>query len=88
VGSSTLSVLARDGGRVQMVTHVFVLVLMIGGKEISRDMHFYSIVRCNYFAGQVSKRYGHPRVGLPPEQSVLAYCKPKLVDTSRVQVYE
>ena len=69
-----------------MVTHVFVLILMIGGNEVSRDMHFYSIIRCNYFAGQMSKRYG--RGTLPPEQSVLAYCKPKLVDTSRVKVYE
>lgn len=69
-----------------MVTHVFVLILMIGGNEVSRDMHFYSITRCNYFAGQMSKRYGQGPI--LPEQRVLAYCKPKLVDTSRVKVYE
>lgn len=59
---------------------------MIGGNEVSRDMHFYNVTRCNYFAGQLSKRYGQGKI--PPEQGVLAYCKPKLVDTSRVKVYE
>ena len=69
-----------------MVTHVFALILMIGGKEVSRDMHFYSVNRCNYFASQLSRRYGKGVV--PPDQAVLVYCKPKLVDTSRVKVYE
>ena len=59
---------------------------MIGGNVVSADMHFYDINRCNYFAGQMSKRYGQGN--FPPDQSVLAYCKPKLVDTSTVKVYK
>lgn len=67
------------------MTHVFMLVVMIGGQTVSRDMHFINVERCNYFASQLSKRYG--KGSFPPEQNVLAYCLPKLVDTSTIQLY-
>ena len=66
-----------------MLAHVFVLILMIDGKVVSADMHFWSIERCNYFAAQMVKRYGRGKI--PDEQSSFAYCKPKLVDTSKIK---
>ena len=60
--------------------HVFVLVLLMDGKVVASDMHFWSIERCNYFAREMVKRYG----AVPREKSAGAYCKPKLVDPKKV----
>jgi len=70
-----------------MLAHVFILVVVVGGKTISNDMHFWSIERCNYFAQQVTKRYGNYsyRHQIPPELKATAYCKPQLVDTTKIR---
>lgn len=61
--------------------HVFVLVILMDGKVVSSDMHFWSIERCNYFAAATVKRYG----SLPKEKAAGAYCKPKLVDVNKIK---
>lgn len=66
-----------------MLAHVFVLILMIDNNVVSSDMHFWSIDRCNYFAGQLVKRYGRGKI--PADQGVFAYCKPKLVNTDKIK---
>ena len=49
--------------------HAFLLVVILGGEVQSRDMYFRSVVECNYFAAQVTKRYGNygSISGVPPE---------------------
>lgn len=69
------------------MTHVFVLVILIGGNVSSQDMHFWDIERCNYFAASVSKRYGNHKSYVPAEHMVISYCKPVLVDPNKVLVY-
>lgn len=70
-----------------MIAHVFVLILVVGGKTVSNDMHFWSIDRCNYFAKQLTKRYGNYSYNnqIPQELKATAYCEPRLVDTTKVQ---
>lgn len=73
------------------MTHVFVLVLMLGGKvQGGQPMYFYSIERCNYFASQLTKRYGNykEKSMVPEEHRATAYCKPVWVDTQQVLVYD
>ena len=71
------------------MTHVFVLILIVGGNAISSDMYFYDIERCNWFASQLVKRYGNHGYysTVPEEHRATAYCKPRLVDTSKMRVY-
>ena len=71
------------------MTHVFVLILVIGGNMVSKDMYFYDIERCNYFAKQLTKRYGnyHYRDLIPTEHRVTAYCKPVYVNTEKMEIY-
>ena len=51
---------------------------------MSADMHFMSVTECNYFAAEVSKRYGNY---LDPKDRVTAYCVPKYVEKGSVEVY-
>lgn len=73
--------------------HVFLLLVYLGTGEfrsnVSSDMYFRNINECNYFAQQVSKRYGnyYYRDYLDPKDRVTAYCVPKYIDTSNVRVY-
>ena len=73
--------------------HVFLLLVYIGtGEERklpSGDMYFYNINDCNYYAEQISKRYGNYSYHgyLDPQDRVTAYCLPKFVNTSKVNVY-
>jgi len=55
----------------------------------SNDMYFASIDDCNYFASQVSKRYGNYKyyTYLDPKDRVTAYCVPKYVDKSKTRIY-
>ena len=47
------------------MVHAFLLLVYLGTGEtrslVSGDMYFYSIVDCNFYAAQVSKRYGNYR---------------------------
>lgn len=73
--------------------HVFLLMVYLGTgderKAVSRDMYFYDINRCNYFASQVSKRYGNYSYSslIDPKDRVTAYCLPKYIDTSNMTIY-
>jgi len=74
------------------MTHVFLLLIYLGTGEhrslSSGDMYFYDINRCNYFAKQVSKRYGNYYGSfVDAKDRVTAYCVPKLVDSSKIQIY-
>jgi len=67
------------------MTHVFVLMLIIGGNQQGgQKMYFSSIQTCNWYASKLTKRYG---TTVPEEHKVLAYCKPQYLDTSKVTVY-
>ena len=52
-------------------------------------MYFYDIKECNFFAKQVSKRYGNYGFVeyMDPKDRVTAYCVPKQVDPERIKVY-
>lgn len=57
--------------------HVFMLVLSLNGAEQrGSNMYFYDIDRCLYFATRMNK-----------QKDYNAICKPKLVDTTKTQVY-
>ncbi len=72
---------------------VFLLMVYLGTGEFrkleSNSMYFYSVVECNYFANQVTKRYGNYRYSqhLDAKDRVTAYCLPKRVDSTLVKVY-
>jgi len=72
------------------MTHVFLLVVILGSKTISQDMYFWDINRCNYFASQIVKRYGNYRYyrSVPEEHRATAYCKPVLTDPKKIKIYE
>ena len=65
--------------------HAFLLVVVLGGEVQSRDMYFRSIVDCNYFASQVTERYGNygSISGVPAEHRATAYCKPVKVNADK-----
>ena len=65
--------------------HAFLLVVVLGGKIQSQDMYFRSVVDCNFFASQVTKRYGNYQhySGVPSEHKVTAYCKPVKVNADK-----
>lgn len=73
--------------------HVFLLLVYLGTGEdrrlISNDMYFYSVTDCNYFASELSKRYGNYRHldYVNPEDRVTAYCLPKHITKGSVKVY-
>ena len=58
-------------------------------KLVSNNMYFYSIDRCNYFASQVSKRYGNFKYNsyLDPKDRVTSYCLPKYINTKNIEIY-
>jgi hypothetical protein len=73
--------------------HVFLLLVYLGVGEdrmlISNDLYFKSVVNCNFFAQEVSRRYGnYSRIDwLDPRDRVTAYCVPKYMKTGSVEVY-
>ena len=74
-----------------MMTHVFVLVLLMGDvKQGGQPMYFRSIERCNYFASKITKRYGNYTSSslVPKEHKATAYCKPVYLDLDKVLVYD
>jgi len=73
--------------------HVFLLMVYLGAGEdrrlISNDMYFADIVRCNFFAKEVSRRYGNYKdiYKMDARDRVTAYCVPKFVKDGSVMVY-
>tara|TARA_R100001510_G_C7554272_1_gene136807 strand:- start:438 stop:665 length:228 start_codon:yes stop_codon:yes gene_type:complete len=75
------------------MVHVFLLLVYLGTGEdralISGDMYFYDINECNWYASQVSKRYGNYKYSsyLDPKDRVTAYCVPKHIRKDSVRIY-
>jgi hypothetical protein len=73
--------------------HVFLLLVYLGTgddrKLISNNMYFYDINRCNYFAKEISKRYGNYYYleWLDNKDRVTSYCIPKYLEKDSVKVY-
>lgn len=73
---------------------VFLLLVYLGTGDQRRlesgNMYFRSIVTCNYFAREVSRRYGNYShlSYLDPKDRVTAYCVPRSVDPEEVRVYD
>ena len=75
------------------VADVFLLMVYLGAGDsrtlVSDNMYFWSIVDCNYYASQVSKRYGSYGYAdyMHEKDRVTAYCIPKRVNPDDVKVY-
>jgi len=73
--------------------HLFLLLVFLGTGDARRltsgDMYFADITRCNYFASQISKRYGNYSYSdfIDPRDRVTAYCVPKYINPKKVEVY-
>lgn len=73
--------------------HVFLLLVYLGTGDArqlsSNDMYFWNIDRCNYFAAQITKRYGNYKYRdyIDPKDRVTAYCIPKYVNPNSVRIY-
>jgi len=73
--------------------HLFLLLVFLGTGDARRltsgDMYFADITRCNYFASQISKRYGNYTYSdfIDPRDRVTAYCVPKYINPKKVEVY-
>jgi hypothetical protein len=76
------------------MAHVFLLLVYLGTGESryleSGDMYFWDIDRCNYFASQVTKRYGNYKHSyiMDSKDRVTAYCVPRYVEIGKVKVYD
>ncbi len=71
------------------MTHVFMLMLIIGGNQVGgQKMYFASINTCNWYAAKLTKRYANSSAPIPKEHQVLAYCKPTFVDRDSILVYD
>jgi len=75
------------------VIDAFLLLVYLGTGDFrkleSGNMYFYSVTECNYFAAQVSKRYGNYSSSqyIDPKDRVTAYCVPRQVDPETIKVY-
>jgi hypothetical protein len=73
--------------------HVFLLLVYLGVGDdrvlVSNDMYFRSILDCNFFASEVSKRYGNYQYSdwIDNRDKVTAYCIPKYINPNTVEVY-
>lgn len=76
------------------MTHVFLLMVMLGKDVQSQDMYFYNVNRCNYFAARLMhiqddrKNYFPGLIKYDKRTPIKAYCLPKLVDPKKVKVYK
>ena len=76
-----------------MTAHVFLLLVYLGTGDFrnleSGDMYFWDINECNYFASQVTKRYGNYEYHafVDPKDRVTAYCVPRYVNPEDVKLY-
>ena len=73
--------------------HVFLLMVYLGTEEdrklVSGDMYFRSIKECNFYASEVSKRYGNYGFSqyMDSKDRVTAYCVPRYVEEGSVEIY-
>lgn len=73
--------------------HVFLLLVYLGtGDErqlISGDMYFRDLNDCNWYAANLSKRFGSYRYSdkMDPRDRVTAYCVPKTVSPQSQKIY-
>lgn len=76
------------------MTHVFLLMVMLGNKVESQDMYFYNVNRCNYFAARLMyikddrKNYFPHLTEYNKRTPIKAYCIPKLIDPKKNKVYK
>ena len=72
--------------------HAFLLTVYLGQQVISKDMYFYNIDSCRYFAARLNKQPAVPnrRAGedVPKTRSYVAVCEPSLVNPKRVKIYD
>ena len=73
------------------MTHAFLLMVYLGSQVISKDMYFYDIDKCKYFAERMNKQppVPNPRAGedQPKTQKYTAVCEPRRVDSTTTQIY-
>ena len=73
------------------MVHAFLLIVYLGQKIISQDMHFNNIDSCKYFAARFNNQPAVPNrtagEGLPQSRKYIAVCEPKLVNAKRVKIY-
>lgn len=73
--------------------HVFLLMVYLGTGDdrrlVSNTMYFRSVTSCNFFASQVTKRYGNFMYQdyLDSRDRATAYCVPVHVKEDSVEVY-
>jgi len=73
--------------------HVFLLMVYLGVGDdrrlVSNDMYFRSVIDCNFYAAEISKRYGsHTSLdAIDRRDRVTAYCLPKYMPEGAVNVY-
>ena len=74
------------------MVHAFVLILYLGQKQISQDMHFYNIDNCIYYAERLNKQPAVPnRQGgedQPKTMKYTAVCEPRKVNPEKVSIYK
>ena len=73
------------------MSHVFLLVLLLGGNKVGgQPMYFSSIQTCNWYAGQLVKRYGNYGSSylVPKEHRATAYCKPVYINSNTKGLYD
>ena len=66
--------------------HSFLLIVSVAGNIVSQDMHFRSIHVCNQYAHALV--HGEHKTIQPHNPMVQAYCIPKLVDPTKVVIYD
>ena len=59
------------------LVHVFLLHVFLDGKPKSRDMHFWNVDDCVYFAQRLHKQGGN----------ITSYCLPVQVREDNVRIY-
>lgn len=75
------------------MVHVFLLMVYLGvgddRKLVSNDMYFRDLNDCNWYARNITKRYGNYQYSdrMDPRDRVTAYCLPKYVDGNSVRIY-
>ena len=61
--------------------HVFLLIVLMADKTVSKDMYFYDIEQCHFFAEKVVKDFGM----MAGEHRRTAYCKPIWIEEKSIE---
>ncbi len=73
--------------------HVFLLMVYLGvgesRKVISDNMYFRSVTDCNFYAKELTKRFGNYQSidRMDSRDRVTAYCVPKYIKKDSIEVY-